>query len=189
MRSPEKIRRDGSTVDDVGEPQLVVVNGAPAAGKTTVARAWAEAHPGSLCIDVDEIKLAIDNWRDWPIGAGLAARERAIELATAHLRTGASVVLSQLYGRVELLEDLEAVARETGAEFVEIVLTGDREVLRERFERRGGVQLEMASVLGFDALYDRAEEMPSLRPGTVVIDTADADEADVLRRLIAATTR
>jgi predicted kinase len=171
----------------VGAPQLVVVNGAPAAGKTTVARAWADAHPGALAIDVDAIKEQVDNWRDWPIGAGLAAREHAVELASAHLLTGNSVVISQLYGRVVLIEALEQVSRSHGAQLVELLLTGDREQLRTRFERRGGVQLEMAGPLGFDELYDRAEQMPELRPDTIVIDVAGADEAELLARVRAAT--
>jgi predicted kinase len=173
----------------VGAPLLVVVNGAPAAGKTTVARAWADARPGALAIDVDAIKEQIDDWREWPIGAGLAARERAVELAAAHLLTGNSVVLSQLYGRVELIEALEVVARSHGARLVELLLVGDREVLRARFEERGGVQAEMAGPLGFDELYDRAQQMPGLRPDTIVIDTTDADEAELLRRVSEATDR
>lgn len=110
-----------------------------------------------------------------------------MELAAHHLLTGNSVALSQLYVRVELIEALEPVARSHGARLVEVVLVGDREVLRARFEHRGGVHREMSGPLSFDELCDQAEQLPSLRPGTAIVDVTGADEAEVLRRVTAVT--
>lgn len=82
------------------------------------------------------MRALIGGWRDDPSGAGLAARELAIAAARAHLGAGLDVVIPQLLGRWEFLDRLEALAKETGASFHEIVLWDTKDEILRRFAER-----------------------------------------------------
>jgi hypothetical protein len=82
------------------------------------------------------VRALIGGWREDPSAAGLAARELAIAAARAHLEAGLDVVIPQLLGRVEFLDRLEALARETGASFHEIVLWDSKDEVLRRFAER-----------------------------------------------------
>lgn len=62
-------------------PALIVLNGPPAAGKSTMARRYADDHHLALCIDVDELRDRLGAWRQAPATAGLRARALATAMA------------------------------------------------------------------------------------------------------------
>ncbi len=80
----------------------------------------------ALDLDIDVIRALLGNWLDEPSDAGIAARSLALAMANAHLPAGHDVIVPQFLGRVEFIEQLAAVALDTGAEFVEVALTMDR---------------------------------------------------------------
>jgi len=43
---------------------MILLNGPPGVGKSTVARMYAHAHPLSLNLDIDQIRSLIGGWRD-----------------------------------------------------------------------------------------------------------------------------
>ena len=154
--------------------RLLVVNGPPAVGKSTMARRYAEAHPMTLLIDVDEIRELISAWREAPHEAGLRARELVLTMTRNHLQAGHDVVVAQLYGWPDDLDRLEAMAKETQSGFDEIVLMADVESTIERFRARGGRRLgdALASDDGLNSiarLHGRVVELLGVRPNATVI--------------------
>lgn len=161
--------------------ELILLNGPPAVGKTTVAERWAELRDETMHIDVDELRS--ENWRENPRESGLAARASCLRLAQQAL-PHQSVIVSQMYGQVSDIIDLESVARQTPARFIEIVLIADRELLRERFAARTGVKQRDAALFhaDFDTLYDRVLALRTKRPNAIWIE-ADAPISEVLAAL------
>jgi len=117
-------------------PRMIVLNGPPGCGKSTLARMYAEDHPLALNLDIDRIRSLIGRWRDDPHAAGLLAREIALAAARAHLAAGHDVVIPQFLGRLAFLEQAEQVARQAGASFHEIVLLDSKDNAIRRFEQR-----------------------------------------------------
>jgi predicted kinase len=102
--------------------RLVLINGAPGSGKSTMAQALAQDRSMTLALDMDGIKHALGRWQDDPLAAGLHARRLTLALASEHLQAGFDIVLGQYLARTPFIEDLKRLAERHGARFYELIL-------------------------------------------------------------------
>lgn len=116
--------------------RLVLINGVPSSGKSTLARRYADDHPLALVLDIDQVRGMLGRWLHTPAEAGLLARAMALEMARVHLRSGHDVVVPQFLGRLEFVDTLQRLGQETGAEFIEVALLTSPEDAAHRFTRR-----------------------------------------------------
>lgn len=119
-------------------PQLIFINGAPGSGKSTLAGRLVDNRPLALLLDVDTLRGQLGQWRDNPGSAGITARRIALEMARTHLEAGHDVVVPQFIERPGFIEDVRAVAVDTGAEFVLVALVSSPEEAASRFQERVG---------------------------------------------------
>jgi predicted kinase len=115
--------------------RLVLLNGAPGAGKTSLARRLVVEHPLALLVDIDGLRTQLGQWDSRAESRGIA-RMLALALSEAHLSAGHDVVIPQYVGRLEFVEQLASLAHRCGAEFLEVVLVTDANVAMERFRAR-----------------------------------------------------
>ena len=186
--------------------RLILLNGLPGVGKSTIARRYAAEHRGTLLCDVDVLRTFIGGWRDDFEKAGARIRPAALGMITGYLRDSGDVVLPQLLSRVSELEKFERAALDAGAEFVEVMLEADTDDAVRRFHRRDDgtdpwhpiVRSLVAEAGGDDVLRDYAVKLHGLvarRPGTKIVssvaDAADETYAAVLRAVgdVATTAR
>ena len=176
--------------------RLVLINGAPSSGKSTLARLYGEDHPLALILDVDSVRGMLGRWLDQPVAAGLAARRLALEMARAHLSSGWDVVVPQYLGRPDFVLELDALAGEVGAQFVEIALVSDPDDAVARFARRAAepenaehraatvLQERSGGVTGLVDMYARLLEVVAARPATRPVVTVDGEIAATYRSLL-----
>jgi predicted kinase len=176
--------------------RLIVLNGPPAVGKSALARRYVEDHPLALDLDIDSVRRLLGRWRDDPSRAGLLARAMTLTMAREHLANGYDVVLPQFLGRPQFLEQAEAVAVETGAEFHEFVLMDGRDEVVHRFTARTAAAAQPAHVdagrlveqLGGEqtlfVMYDRLLLLISARPNAQVIQCPEGAADAVYQELI-----
>lgn len=116
--------------------RLVLINGAPGSGKSTMAIGLAQDGPLALALDIDTIKHALGRWDQDPPASGLHARRLGLVLAREQLSSGFDVVVGQYLARTTFIEDLEHLAGECGASFHEFILDLDANALAERLTAR-----------------------------------------------------
>lgn len=168
-------------------PLLILLNGAPGVGKSTLGRLYADRHPLTFCCDVDVLRSMVGAWEGDRSRAGGLARAFAVAGMRAHLRGGHSVIVPQFLGRIDWVLDLERLAGEVGVPFLEVVLVADREDAVRRFQERSRAPrtAEQAAALAglgegdpeseLRAMGARLSEVVAARPRTIAVPSTEGD--------------
>ena len=171
--------------------RLVLLNGLPGVGKSTLARRWAESRPGTLVCDVDLLRTWVGGWSSSFVETGHAVRPAALALISAYLPHG-DVVLPQLLANPDEVARFERAATSVGAGFVHVLLDDRSGDPAARFGRRTGSDPWHAHVLalveeaGGEALIaSYAERLASVSPD-VVVPSVEGDEDATYAALAAA---
>ena len=165
-------------------PRLILLNGPPAVGKSTLARRYAYAHPLTLVLEIDAVRALLGAWLEEWQRSGTVARRIALAMARAHLEAGHDVIVPQLLVRRPFAELLEATAESAGARFHEFALLDPREVVLARLEQRREPQgafsaralMEKQGNTAGEA-YDDFVAALAERPDAIVIDDPLSDNA------------
>jgi predicted kinase len=165
-------------------PKLVLVNGPPGVGKSTLARRYADAYPMTLALEIDVIRAMIGSWLEAAERSGLAARRIALQAAVTHLEAGYDVIVPQLLTRREFVHDLEVCAEGVGAAFHEVTLVDAKAAVLDRaigrVEPSGGFSARALAAKQGHSLedsYDAFMDALASRPEAVVIDASSIDDA------------
>lgn len=149
--------------------RLILLNGAPGVGKSTVGRLLVDARPLALLLDLDVVRSWLGPTDDLR-ASHLAARRVALAMAADRLAAGADVVVPQYLGRPEFIVELESLADATLSGFVEIVLVTSPDVGRARFEARGAVPQLVGADEPWSAMHARVSLLLATRPGARIVD-------------------
>lgn len=182
----------------LGVAYLLHLNGPPGIGKSTIARRYADEHPGVLNCDIDFLRTLIGGWPHDFVKAGSLIRPAALGMIEGHLASGNDVVLPQLLTDLAEISKFEACAARTDAQFIERLLMTDRERSVARFNRRGEtgphdpwhsqVESLVAAQGGDEALrtwHSALRALPDHRPDAMVIESPDGAVEDTYQRLLA----
>lgn len=177
-------------------PRLVLNNGAPGSGKSTLGGRYASEHPLTLALDIDVVRSMLGSWLDQPTEAGLLARRLALAMARVQLLAARDVVVPQFLGRLDFVLELEQLCADVGAQFVEVALLSDAQDAARRFLRRSAAaqssgHRDAAALLerlgGVDALphmYARLLYVLAKRPATRTIVTVEGEIEQAYRALV-----
>lgn len=109
--------------------RLIHLNGAPGIGKSTIASAFANRHPGVLNLDIDRVAAMIGGCGDSFSDAFEAGRVLAAAMARAHLSGGHDVILPQMMTHINAAElaDFESAAAAAKAGYFQVLLMANVE--------------------------------------------------------------
>ncbi len=161
---------------------LVLLNGPPASGKSTLATRWVATRPLALNLDIDVVRGLLGAWLDHPHDSGLAARSLAVAMATTHLGSGRDVIVPQFLARPEFIVELDDAARSAGAAFVEVALVVDRQVALDQFAARTATPENQAHVDAGALVADDPDAMADMydRYMTMLAGRQNARRLDVI---------
>jgi predicted kinase len=160
-------------------------------GKSAIARRYVEDQRLVLLLEIDELRMAMGGWQEHP-ESRLLARDLAMVLAEAHLRTGHDVVVPQYLGQTESIIALADLAQRVGAELIEVLLRDDEASVLARFQARRyaldeagqghpEADVDDADVPAFIAeAMARLRTIASQRPHTLVVTVGESVESGYL---------
>lgn len=174
---------------------LVLLNGPPASGKSTIAARLVDRRPLALNLDIDVVRGHLGRWLDDPDAAGQAARVLAIAMARTHLVGGYDVIVPQFLGRAAFIDELSVLALDVHATFVEVALVIDRDLARDAFDERSATPRHQAhrdaaalvershadDAVG--EMFDRYMALIEQRPMARRIEVLRGDIDDTVRRV------
>ena len=165
--------------------RLILLNGAPGVGKSTLARRWSTDHPGTLVCDIDLLRTWVGGWESSFAEVGAAIRPAAQALLGGYLPAG-DVVLPQLVANPAEVDSFASVADAAGASFDHVVLHDRVGAPADRFWRRSGHDPWHAEVRrlvadgggdGLIAAYaQRLDVLVASRPEIIVVESVEGDE-------------
>jgi predicted kinase len=131
-----ELRRVNGSLSRVA--RLIHLNGPPGIGKSTVASAFADRHPGVLNLDIDRVTALVGGCRGRFSESFAAGVLLATAMARVHLGSGHDVILPQMMtdvnaGEMAVFESSAAAAE---AEYCQILLTASVESAVERCMER-----------------------------------------------------
>ena len=180
--APERRQHERSTVGT-----LVLLNGPPASGKSTLAARYVRDHPLALNLDVDVIRGLLGRWIGRPLDAGLAARRLALSMAASHSGDGRDVIVPQFLARPEFIEQLEALAASIGCRFVEAALITTRHDAIDWFHERSASpdnqqHVDASTLVAASTaedpvgdMYDAFRRLLDSRPRTLLVPVVRGD--------------
>jgi predicted kinase len=169
-------------------PRLILVAGAPASGKTTIARRLARALRLPL-ICKDTLKESLFDHlgtgdREWSRRLGYGVVQAMYALAGEILAAGASLILESTFVHPDTPAELQELLRATGARLFVVYCHAAPQVLSARFNARtradrhpGHLDETTATPATFAGA--RWPDRPAY-PGQVIdVDTTDFDAVDI----------
>jgi cytidylate kinase len=118
--------------------RLIHLNGPPGIGKSTIASAFADRHPGVLNLDIDRVAAMIGGRGGSFSDLFEAGRLLAAAMARVHLASGHDVIMPQMMTHVNAgeLADFESAATAARAVYCQILLTANVEPSVDRCMER-----------------------------------------------------
>ena len=166
------------------KPKLIVINGPLGIGKSTLAKRYAEEHPLTLVLDIDDVWAMLSHWREEKEKSAPLSKKMAIEMARVNLEAGHDVVIPQILQTAELADSFQQLAKDYNADYYEILLSVSKEEAINRFIKRGkagghpngfrpgGIIDTSGRKKKLAEMYDSMIEVAKTRPHVIKVEPA-----------------
>lgn len=179
-------------------PSLLLLNGNPGMGKSTLAQRYADEHPLTLNLEVDRLWQMLGQWQTERPESDRLKILYAQQLAGLHLQEGHDVIVPNLFESATICAVFEKVAAAHNAVFKEFVLYSSSDDAIERCKTRargmgytdgfrpGGVLDTTGRELKLQSMYDNVMQVTDERPNTIRLKSINGQADETYRLLLEA---
>ncbi len=119
------------------EPKLILLNGPPAIGKSTMSQMYVDEHPMALNLDIDKVWWMMGQWQQERPRSHIQKMKLSYVLTEQHLSDGYDVIVAQTMREPGYYEQFDQIAQKCTARLYEFVLIAPLEDAIERCKIRG----------------------------------------------------
>jgi predicted kinase len=182
---------------DLYYPNIIIVTGRPAAGKSTLAK-WLSQELKFPLVSKDNIREELFDrlgWKDrkWAQELGKASVDLMFYFAQAELEVGHSMIMDNSFYPPVSNPRFQALKEQYRAESIQIVCDSDRETLFQRFKSRsdsesrhpGHGDQDVLEEL-YASLADNSSQILEIGGSVIQIDTTDFTQVnyqDILKQV------
>jgi len=174
------------------QPKLILLNGPPGVGKSTIARQYINEHPLALIVDDDQLLVMLGQWQKHEAQARKLIFELTEGLIGDHLQSGYDVVVPYLILHVDEFATLEELAVKHKARFCAFTILVEKDQAVRRLMRRGTWgEIDLPPVTSQDIpyieeLYDRMMATVAACQSMTIIASPDGGQVEAYHQVLAA---
>lgn len=151
--------------------KLIILNGPPGVGKSTLATRLAEKVPGTEIIEIDVLRRTIPEYREHRKESILAAYNLALAALKEHFSQGRSVIVDKAAFFPETVDRFVETGKLCGAEIFEFFIFADKSTIQARADARGYRPGGLLTRERVGEKWDEADAFCKQRPQATLIDT------------------
>lgn len=163
--------------------KLILINGPCGVGKSTIAEKLHEEMPLSYLVDIDAISRNISHYREFNEERRELRDAVAAATIEATLSVGRNVIIEKMIFDLKTLGDYEEIAKQHHADFLEIILWAEKEVVMQRASDRGWREGGLLTPEKCELFWERIDELRTIRKNAIFIDTSALNPNEVFETL------
>jgi len=171
--------------------KLILINGAPGVGKTTLAKKISDAIPLSFLLDLDEQRRCISHYEEYLQESRVLSFDIALAIAEACLKRGQSFVSGKgMYldiiegGRKKhVLDMFRDIGEKYQAEIYEILLWADKETMLGRVNDRGFEAKTRLTLEKAGDYWEQTQKFMKKRSQAIVVDISSLSPDEVFKKV------
>ncbi len=159
--------------------RLIILNGPPGVGKSTIAARLHKDISNSILLDIDEIRRSIPNYKEQRKESLILAYQEAMRTIEDCLAKDQTVIIDKVVSDSDTLDSFVEAGNKQGVVINEILLFADKESVQKRADERGYKPGSLLTRERVGDMWDQVSVLRRSRNNAVVMDTTHLNLEEV----------
>lgn len=164
--------------------KLIIINGPPGVGKSTVAKEIHKTLPLSFLLEIDEQRRYVSHYREFSKESRDISYIVSRAIVEACLDSGQSVIIDKAMSDTEVVDGFIQIAKKYNVTIYEFVLNASKELVMKRAEERGYREGGLLTPEKVEKFWKDTQEYLMKKTGAVEINTQNLNKEDVLQFIL-----
>jgi len=152
--------------------KLIILNGPPGVGKSTIAARLHQELPSSAIIDIDELRrTTMPDYREQREESLRLAHELAAEAIDDNFKNGYDVIIDKAISDSGTIDSFIEIGKRYDAQICEFILFADKATVQKRADERGYRPGSLLTQEKVGEMWEKANALRIQRPNALVVDT------------------
>ncbi len=159
--------------------KIIIINGPCGVGKSTIAAKLHESMPLSFLLNIDDQRRLFSHYKEKKEESKVASLKLAEAIIGSCLDMEIDIIVDKMLYDSQVLDSYYELAKQKGAQVVEIILWAPKEVVMERAGARGWKADGLLTPEKCEFFWHQIDEIKDKRPNAKIIDTSKNTPDDV----------